>query len=424
MTDLNLTNFDAVLKQHYTDARVRNMVYQREPFLAVLPKMESYGGRNLPIPIQYEVTMGRAATFSTARDNKRPSKFEDFLITTVKDYSLASIQNKALKEAQGNINTFLNAATSEVNSAIRSATRSLAWSLPRSGTGSIGQIGSITEDENLDGTSNAGTTVITLKNTADITSFGVGQRLGVSDTDGGALRDDASDNIAEVDAVDRSDGRIHVTTNVVDDFTDSWAADDYLHVEGDAADGGTNLKVSGLAAWLPSSTPSSGESFFGVDRSVDSRLYGTYQDNSGKSIREGLIDLSVEVAREGGMPDVVVMNHEPYGRLLKELEGERTFASLKAAGADISFKTLTLNTPGGDVKILPDHNFPTTDAYMLQLDTWKLYSTGPAPQIFTYTDGHRMVRESDDDAVELRVGYYAQVGCNGPGFNGRMKLPS
>ncbi len=46
---LDMTSFDAALKQHYTNDRVENMVYADNPFLAMVPKMTDFGGKNLPI---------------------------------------------------------------------------------------------------------------------------------------------------------------------------------------------------------------------------------------------------------------------------------------------------------------------------------------------------------------------------------------
>jgi len=58
---------------------------------------------------------------------------------------------------------------------------------------------------------------------------------------------------------------------------------------------------------------------------------------------------------------------------------------------------------------------------MLQMDVWKLYSLGKAPKILD-SDGLKFLRESSADAVEVRVGYYAQLGCRGPGYNARVSL--
>lgn len=50
---LDLSTFTPALKEHYTSDRVENMVYMDNPLLAMMPKMEDFGGKNLPIPIIY-----------------------------------------------------------------------------------------------------------------------------------------------------------------------------------------------------------------------------------------------------------------------------------------------------------------------------------------------------------------------------------
>jgi hypothetical protein len=43
---LDLTSFASALKAHYTNDRVENMVYQDNPLLALMPKMEQFAGKN------------------------------------------------------------------------------------------------------------------------------------------------------------------------------------------------------------------------------------------------------------------------------------------------------------------------------------------------------------------------------------------
>ena len=50
---LDLTSFASALKAHYTNDKVENMVYSENPLLALMPKMEDFGGKNLPVPIIY-----------------------------------------------------------------------------------------------------------------------------------------------------------------------------------------------------------------------------------------------------------------------------------------------------------------------------------------------------------------------------------
>ena len=67
---LDMVSFEAALKEHYTDDRVKNLVYKNNPLLAVLPKMERFGGKNLPIPIQFGVPGSRSASFADALAQK------------------------------------------------------------------------------------------------------------------------------------------------------------------------------------------------------------------------------------------------------------------------------------------------------------------------------------------------------------------
>ena len=140
---LDLTTFASALKQHYTSDRIENMVYKDNPLLALLAKYENFGGKNLPLPIKYGIPQGRSAAFATAQSNKTSSQFKDFLLTRDKDYSLASIDNETIEASKGNANAFIEAATTEIDGAIESATRSLAIALYGTGSGSIGQVSTL-----------------------------------------------------------------------------------------------------------------------------------------------------------------------------------------------------------------------------------------------------------------------------------------
>lgn len=88
---------------------------------------------------------------------------------------------------------------------------------------------------------------------------------------------------------------------------------------------------------------------------------------------------------------------------------------------EIGFRGILINGPRGPIRVVPDQNCPSDRAFMLQMDRWKLYSLGKAPKLLE-SDGMKMLRESNADAVEVRVGYYAQLGCDAPGFNVNIQL--
>lgn len=381
------------------------MVYRDNPLLALMPKMENFGGKNLPIPIIYGNPQGRSATFSTAQSNKTASKLKDFVLTRDQDYALASIDNETLEASQGDSNAFMEAATTEIDGAVNSASRSLAISMYRSGSGSIGQ--------SLAGYTS---TSLTLKNVDDVTNFEVGQELVFSTADGGGS---VKSGAVTVNGINRDTGVLTVDAMSAIDGGTGVAANDYIFIQGDY-DG----KIKGLLAWLPSTAPTSGDSFFSVDRSSDvTRLAGVRYDGSALPIEEAIIGAIHRVAREGGKPSHCFMNYSKWDELCKALGSKVQFIDdiVKTGDASVNFRGILVHGPKGPVKVIPDQNCPSDRAFLLQMDVWKLYSLKKAPRILD-TDGLKMLRDSSADSVEVRVGYYAQLGCRAPGYNSNIKL--
>jgi len=392
---LNMTTFAAALKQHYTGEKIENMVYKDNPFLAMISKYEEFGGENLKLPIKYGIPQGRSATFVDAQNNKTSTKLKAFLLTRVSDYSLASITNETIEASKGNANAFIEAATTEIDGAIESATRSLAISLFGDGTGQIGVVSTAGPS-----TTTISNDTITLATIQDITNFEVGMQLnfGSATTNKGII------------SVNRDTGVF------VCDANTGASADEIIYQDGDK-----DLMLTGLNGWLPSTAPSVSESFFNVDRSSDTtRLGGIRFDASSLPLEEGLIGAAARVAREGGKPDVCFVNYSNFADLEKALGSKVSYVDVKI-NPEIGFRGILIHGPRGPIKVIPDQNCPNNVAFMLQMDVWKLYSLGKAPKILD-SDGLKFLRESAADAVEVRVGYYAQLGCRGPGYNARIAL--
>lgn len=403
MSNLDLTSMNAALKELYSGQVVENLVYSDNPFLAMVNKGTDFGGKYKPIPIQTGVSQGRSSTFSYAQANQTAPDLESFLITRSKDYSLATIDNETMLASKTDKMAFLDGAKLLIDSAIRSITNSLASSLFRSGTGSIGQIGSIS------------TGVITLSNAADVVQFEKNMVLNANATDGGTVRA----AVGYIIAVNRSAGTVTVSATLggVAGTPASWTANDYLLVQGD-----NNAKIKGLDAWLPFVAPTAGDNFFGVDRSSDvTRLAGVSYDGSAQSIEEAIIDHSSLIAREGGKPDILITNFATYSALEKSLGSKVQYTDLKGP-ASIGFRGIVVNGANSMIKVFPDRNCKSTRGFMLSMNSWKLEALGDAPQILRYGDGLEMLRVSNADAGEVRVGYYAQLRTNAPGWNGQIKF--
>ena len=399
----------AALKEHYKPQRIKEMVYKNNPLLALMPKYESFGGENMPIPIIVSGPQRRSANFVNGQDNTNTSSVQQFLLTRVRDYSFASITHEAIRASQGNADAFVRYATMEVDGAIHSLKRSMAVAMYRDGTGAIGTVGSVASQ------------VFTLADPEDTANFEVGMTLtcfdGLSDTATTSLfgKPDSTDQESGdivVASVDRSAGTVTVTGTVT-----NMDAGDVFVQKGDL-----NSKLSGLEAWCPRVVDSDNAALFGVTRTTDtSRLAGNRYDGSALPIEEALIEGLSLAARNGGTPSHVMMHYKNYSQLEKALGSKVQYDKVSASDAAVGFSSMKVHGPAGTVDVIPDVNCQPDVAWGLQLDTWSLNSLGAAPQILDL-DGSNMLRESTADAYEVRCGFYGNVACSAPGWNVRIAL--
>ena len=402
---ISASYFAPALKQYYSNTKVENMTYKDHPFYAMLAKDENFYGENMPLPIIYANPQGRSASFSNAKTNKNNSQLKKFLLERFADYSLASVSNEVVEASENDKGAFLRALTTEIDGAMISAMNSRSRDLFGAGTGKLGRIQS--------GTSLVGTT-IQLDQVEDVVNFEVGMVLVASTADGGGAVKAGTLTIA---GVDRINGTVETTVALSTGIA-TIADTDFLFVQGDY-----DSKMPGLLGWLPSTTPTSGDSFLGVDRSADpTRLAGLRIDASSVSVEEGLIDSASLVCREGGNPDVCLVSYDKYSELEKSLGSKVQYFFPQAyKRADISFRGIQLNHSKGFVTVIADTHCPTDRAFMLTMKSWKLYSLKKCIRILDL-DGNRVLRDSDADSVELRVGGYAIPGCNAPGHNANIRL--
>jgi len=409
----------AALKELYTgDDYMKDLVYKKNPLLALMPKDESsdgMGGKYIPVPLIYGTPQGRSATFTNAQNNQTAPSLVSFFVYRVSNYQIATITNELLEATKGSAAAFIDEAKLVVDTSFRNISNDLASDLYGAGNGVRGQYSSIS------------TGVIQLAVPAQIVQFEVGMALVSFSISGNTYTQSTGANIGYVIAVNRSSGQLTVsaTAGGAAGTPTNWSTTfPYLGVQGDVVFGAITQqqsypKVSGLAAWLPLTAPSSGDNYWGVDRSADvTRLAGVRFDGSGESIEEALIDASALVAREGGEPDMCFMNFASWSALEKSLGAKVQYVDVKHEEADIAFKGITVHAPYGPITVIPDRNCPALTCYLLQLNTWKFRSLNRAPHILRYgMEGLEALRVGNADAMEIRIGYYGNLVCNAPGWN-------
>lgn len=357
----------------------------------------------------YGNPQGRSRTFANAQTGSTAtsSLHEDFLLTRVKDYSIATIDNETLLASKGNEDAWMEAATTEIDGALNALTRSLAIGLYRGSDASIGQVSAEPSEATL---------TVTVKKLQEITNFEVGQVINIwSAKSGGSQRSyDGSNTDMTITDIDRSAGTFTCSAATYD-ASGTIAADDYIFVKGDRGSG-----LSGLEDWIPSSAPSA-TAFFGVDRTSDTvRLGGNRYDGSGVPIEEALIEADAQVSREGGALDHFFMNHKNMGKLKKALGTKVQYVDLQVTPR-VSFRGVMVDGENGPIKVVADKNCQPDRIWGLQMDTWKFYSLGPAVRTID-TDSLQLLRQSSADGVEFRAASYSNCGCSGPAYNINVQI--
>ena len=403
-TATTVTAWNNALKQYYRPDEVRKVVYDSHPLMELMPKDESFRGKNAPVPVYFTRPQGVSATFSTAQSNASASKIGEFLMTRKTRYGVATISGEAVAASEGDRFSFLNAMTTEIDGVLRSVGDSVATALYRDGSGAIGQCNA-----------SVSSTSLVLKNSNDVVNFEVGMELVFSATkSGGSLK---SGNVT-ITAINRSTGTLTGDALSAIAGGSGVAANDFIYMQGDY-DG----LLTGLEGWLPATAPSGGDSFFGQDRSTDAtRLAGQRFDGSSGTITEAIIEGAALTAREGGKPDYMFCSFSDFVNLEKTMNAQVN-RQVQQNDSISGYRSLEFFAPHGVVQVVPDKSCPSGTAYLLQMDTWSLMSIGPMVQL-TELDGNRVLRQSSDDGVEVRVHSYANMACEAPGYNCVITLPS
>jgi hypothetical protein len=325
---------------------------------------------------------------------------------------VALVTGDIIDRTRSDKGAFLKALKSSIDNAMDSLADDLESSIPRSGTGSIGQVSSGSTVTNQ---------TITLEDINDVANFEVGMTLRGTSTDGGVY--DTGEEVLA--GVNRSTGVLTATSAAWNTVMTNLAASDYLVVSGDAQNGGTKVKITGLVEWLPSGTPAA---LWGVTRTTDSRLSGTYHDGSAQTMEDALVDGQSKSAQQGGSPDLCIINHVKMRRLIKELGANKEYTSVNATGpqglvANVGYRGVHIQGDKSVIKVVAANKCQSTIGFMLEQDNACLFSIGRATK-FNDDDGNKILRQGSADGVEVRLVSRANVSVKNPIGSVHIALPS
>jgi hypothetical protein len=427
----NITALDGAAKQLYKDSNFEELVYKTRPLLGLLPKFEGFGGRNMPIVWLYGNPQAVSSTFSTAQSYSTSSYVgkllvSDPLLTRRKSYQVFTIDGETIDALSGDETSFVVAMKAIMDGAIRALSDELETALFRGQQGSIAQVTAVTGHASYYFTIDVDATPL----------FEVGMALVATATaETGALL--SSGVVLLVNRVDRQNGYIYTTdtsgtaidpTTATTGWGATFAANSFVFRAGDQiAAGSGSLKFSGLADWNPSSV-TAGESFYGVDRSPDNRMWGVPYDGSLDQIEDALVDSISYACREGGDPSTVVINNKQYRKFVKQLGAKRQYMQMNAKSddgiyANVSYKGVVVDGDHGPVNVIAANKCQVNIGWTLTESTLLLATLGPAVH-FTEYDGLRILRQTSDDGVEGRLVARGNLANRAPIWSNRVTLPS
>lgn len=412
----SLSAIDAALKQLYIDSNEAGLFFDERPAFGLIPKDESMAGRNTPEVVYFARTGGRSADFASAQTlaAARDKKVEDFLLTAVDDYSLVRVPGKTLAMARNREGAWDMLVSSLAGKAFDDAENNLSDAIElymyRDAKGWVAKVKSV----------NTTTKVITLDDAETALLFELGDRIKLSSTKGGTLETD----VFSIIGIDTIAGT--VTYSVITGADSAITADDFIHQLGDGANNGANVKLSGFEAWIPTTTPAAAESFFGVDRSVSSRLYGKYIDNSSVSREQALLRAATTLAKEGGAPTVGLQHYVQQRALIEELGLRKEIVDMNPVSerglvANIGFRGVAVQGPHSVLRMVPTVRGYSNEAVLIRPEDWKLLSAGPALSLEDH-DGLTIARLPNDDGYEGRMVFRGNLECKKPGRQARVKL--
>lgn len=415
MASHTTTSVADILKELYPSEDLPKVMYEVAPTLALMPKWEKFGGNTFRETLVYRYNQGRSATFATAQTNATSAAVVGFDVSRASNYAIATIDSELIEATQGDKDALIDGVELAMDGSLLELSKSYGIQLFRTTTGSRGAISA---------GSDVGTATITLATIEDVTNFEVGMVVAAKAADtAGAVRVGTN----TITAIDRDAGTLTTTTSWATGIA-AVAAGDSLYVAGDK-----DFCLAGITSWVPVLAPDS-TAFFGIDRSVDTRLQGHRLVGTTFGLEEALLKIQSLVCREGGTPDLIVVNNKDYNNLDIGMgskveynrDGKRPAMGGGGRVDDIGFDTLRLMGDKGPIDIVADPFAPKGHAFCLTTKSWKFRTLGACPRVLGKDeyggDGLSMLRQATVDGNEIRLVGRGNLSCNAPGFNGRISL--
>jgi hypothetical protein len=213
---------------------------------------------------------------------------------------------------------------------------------------------------------------------------------------------------AEILSIDQAGGTMVLTTTIAASGIPSLGSTSYIFREGDF-DAGTQRVLQGFFAWCPASAPTSGDSFFGIDRSQNvGALSGMRIVGSGANAFTTVKEAAALVKRNRGKADTLWVGPGKYAELDDYITSKQYFTQETRPNVG-PLSGFRITTVAGSVNVMSSSAFPDTVGLLTKREAWLLRSLDGFPHPVD-DDGMIWHLEGTSDALQARHRYYGQLG--------------
>ncbi len=377
-----------IYKHRYSDRQASEIALRDHPTLVAMPKEGGLEG----IDFNYSITTGNpqgiASTFAAAQLSAETLRGVQMAATPLTKYGDLVLDGPSMMRARGGKASFYDLITRSQDGVLDELGANIAYDLQRDTSGMRGRRASISGN------------IVTLTNKRDVEHFKRGMTVvaGTVATGASGLRAGS----AKVVGLNRT----NLTITLDDQSTITTFSDnDYLFRYGDTG----QACIEGMETCTPLAVPTSGDSFRGVDRSVDAEaLSGSRIDDTSRYPEEIIGDLAVEVSIIGKKCSSCVVFPTTFQAMAKRLGAKVEF--MPGASAEVGFEYIVVVTAGGSLKVISD-----PDARYDRVRIWD-----PASHALKHMDdfvhlirddGRPNLRTASTDGLETRarfLGNYVQ----------------
>lgn len=314
----------AALKLYYGDQFVANLLFRNSPVLKKIKKIR-IAGKQYPLPMMYS-RGGAVSGDYTVVQNLATQNFgaKEMLIEPGKLFSSFVLDPMEYASSANDKGAYMSLLALKAFASLEALRKTLAVALYGRGYGELGQVVAV------DGTSQLYFDVYP----SAAMGLDVGSNILFTVGLGSAPR---SGTASVVTAIGDSPTAGLVRVTVGSAYSATVAINDFVYISGGVdASYAPNLPM-GLGGWLPTVADRSGAtwtsyigtSFFGVNRSAYvNRLAGSFvkrNSGGGEKYYEAISRLIASVRRNGGVPDMIVLNDVDYQSVMNELQANRNF---------------------------------------------------------------------------------------------------